>query len=270
MRRNKGNAQTFLEYAVLIGVVAAALVAMRVYMVRAVQEKYRQSADVFGEGEQYAKGITQVTNLDEPGKDIPEPEPKRPDTCPGVTANVARLEGEIKDLQEQADSMLASAAQTEASLPMLQQHVDALTAQAAQKETQARDLRKQALELTAQADDKQKQVDNYKKDYPDCFTGSGFEEGSFCYDLQATVGQLENEISSLHSQADSMNTQAVGLENEAKDLRAQAESLNGSILKLKEQISNLRAQADDFKTKIDNKQADIDRYKKDYPDCFKS
>jgi Flp pilus assembly pilin Flp len=58
MKRNKS--QTFLEYAVLIGVVAAALVAMRVYMVRVVQEKYRQSADVFGEGEQYQKGVTVV------------------------------------------------------------------------------------------------------------------------------------------------------------------------------------------------------------------
>lgn len=242
-------------------------------MVRAVQEKYRQSADVFGEGEQYAKGVTQVVNLDDPGTDIAEAEPKRPDTCPGVTANVAKLESEIKDLGEQADSMLASAAQTEASLPMLQQRVDALTAEAGQKETQARDLRKQALELTTQADEKQKQVDSYKKDYTHCFTGgcaTSCEEGDSCCCIVNTATGLESEISSLRSQADSMNNQASGLENEAKDLRAQAESLNGSILKLKEQISNLRAQADDFKAKIDNKQADIDRYKKDYPDCFKN
>ena len=45
----------------MIGIFAAALIAMRVFMLRAVQEKYRQSADVFGQGEQYAPGKTQVT-----------------------------------------------------------------------------------------------------------------------------------------------------------------------------------------------------------------
>lgn len=35
--------------------------AIRVYFLRAVQEKYRQSADVFSDGAQYEKGVTQVT-----------------------------------------------------------------------------------------------------------------------------------------------------------------------------------------------------------------
>ncbi len=46
----------------MTGWFAAALIAMRVFMVRAVQEKYRQSADVFGQGEQYEPGVTQVTD----------------------------------------------------------------------------------------------------------------------------------------------------------------------------------------------------------------
>lgn len=50
-----------MEYAVVIAVIAAALMAMRVYFVRAVQERYRQSADVFGEGQQYQEGVTNVT-----------------------------------------------------------------------------------------------------------------------------------------------------------------------------------------------------------------
>lgn len=60
-----GRAQSFVEYAVLIALIAAVIVGMKVFMVRAVQEKFRQSADIFGQGEQYEKGLTQVTNADE-------------------------------------------------------------------------------------------------------------------------------------------------------------------------------------------------------------
>lgn len=49
-----------MQYAVLIALVAAAFMAMRAYLLGAIQEKYRQSADVFGEGEQYQEGITKV------------------------------------------------------------------------------------------------------------------------------------------------------------------------------------------------------------------
>lgn len=34
--------------------------AMRSYLLGSMQEKYRQSADVFGEGEQYQEGSTKV------------------------------------------------------------------------------------------------------------------------------------------------------------------------------------------------------------------
>ncbi len=60
MKKRGNKAQSFFEYAVLIIVTAAALLAMRVYMLRIVQERYRQSADVFGEGEQYDKVATRV------------------------------------------------------------------------------------------------------------------------------------------------------------------------------------------------------------------
>lgn len=56
--KRKNEAQSFIEYTILIAIVAIALVAMKLYFGRAVQEKYRQSADVFGEGEQYAPGLT--------------------------------------------------------------------------------------------------------------------------------------------------------------------------------------------------------------------
>jgi len=60
MKRNNRQGQTVLQYAVLIILVAAAFMAMRSYLLGALQEKYRQSADVFGEGEQYQEGVTRA------------------------------------------------------------------------------------------------------------------------------------------------------------------------------------------------------------------
>jgi hypothetical protein len=62
VRLNKRKARGLLAYSVLIAVAVAALLAMRVYFIRAMQDKIRQSADVFGQGEQYEKGLTVVEN----------------------------------------------------------------------------------------------------------------------------------------------------------------------------------------------------------------
>ena len=42
----------------MVAVLAAAFLSIRFYLTRAVQEKYRQSADVWGRGEQYEAGRT--------------------------------------------------------------------------------------------------------------------------------------------------------------------------------------------------------------------
>jgi len=47
-----------LEYALLLLIAAAALLAMGVYFKRVLYGKYRQSADVFGFGRQYEAGKT--------------------------------------------------------------------------------------------------------------------------------------------------------------------------------------------------------------------
>lgn len=57
------KAQSFIEYAGLIIIVTGALMAMYIYFQRAYQERVRQSADTFGQGEQYeVNGLTGVTN----------------------------------------------------------------------------------------------------------------------------------------------------------------------------------------------------------------
>ncbi len=52
MIRPKNKAQSLIEYTILITLAAAALLAVRTFMLRSIQEKYRQGADTFGQGEQ--------------------------------------------------------------------------------------------------------------------------------------------------------------------------------------------------------------------------
>lgn len=56
MRLRNKRAQSILEYAVIVGVVVAGLLAMQVYIKRGLEGKLRSSADDIGE--QYAPGNT--------------------------------------------------------------------------------------------------------------------------------------------------------------------------------------------------------------------
>ena len=51
----KTKASLMLEYAVLIAVVVAALVAMSVYFRNAISGRYREAGDTFGFGRQYER-----------------------------------------------------------------------------------------------------------------------------------------------------------------------------------------------------------------------
>lgn len=59
IRGLKKKGQTTLEYAILIGVVAAALIAMQVYLKRGYQGKIRASADDMGD--QFSPELTTYT-----------------------------------------------------------------------------------------------------------------------------------------------------------------------------------------------------------------
>lgn len=56
---NRNKAQTTLEYAILIGIVVAGLIAMQVYLKRGYQGKLRESADSMGQ--QFSPGNTTNT-----------------------------------------------------------------------------------------------------------------------------------------------------------------------------------------------------------------
>lgn len=98
---NRRKAQALLTYSVLIAVVIAALLGMRVYFIRAMQDKIRQSADVFGQGEQYEKGLTIKTNSDAAGIEIEPVTPIAASIYAKITGIVSALEEEISELREQ-------------------------------------------------------------------------------------------------------------------------------------------------------------------------
>lgn len=60
MQKRLIKAQTILTYVVLIAVMVGVIIAMRIFLVRAIQAKFRESADAIGQGEQYEKGKTEV------------------------------------------------------------------------------------------------------------------------------------------------------------------------------------------------------------------
>jgi len=51
--RKDNIAQSFLEYAVVIGIVVAVFLSVGVFYKRSLQGKYRQTGDVLGQGSQF-------------------------------------------------------------------------------------------------------------------------------------------------------------------------------------------------------------------------
>lgn len=90
--RNK--AQTFVEYAMLVIILTAALLGMLVFFKRSIQGNYRQGADVIGEGEQFAKNNTVVIDRSPPGEDVTDDDDP-PSGCPGAVARVIELQNEL-------------------------------------------------------------------------------------------------------------------------------------------------------------------------------
>lgn len=100
-QRTTNKAQSLIAYSVLFCVVVAALLGMRTYMTRTLQEQYRQSADQFGQGEQYEKGETVETELDPSvGSTIDPNEGYNPATsCELIDEKIEALQGKIAELE---------------------------------------------------------------------------------------------------------------------------------------------------------------------------
>jgi len=167
-----------LQYAILIAVMVAVFLSMRIFMVRAVQEKYRQSADVFGEGTQYAKGVTKATDTSQSSGPVTPPVTP-PSTCPEIVSAVQDLESQRDSLRSQATDLETTANNIEAQIPALEELPATYRAKAAEyaskasaKEAEAQEKRDEAAGYRADAQAKQVIVDANKRDYPYCFNPS--------------------------------------------------------------------------------------------------
>ena len=132
-------------------------------MQRSVQQKYRTSAETFGEGEQYeniGSSKTIVRNLDGETFDLPDVPISPADPCKGLVSIVERMEGQITSDQERKESIEESIAKLEAARSYLP---------SAELDKQIANLEKQKKALEDDISAKEAQIAQYKLNYPDCF-----------------------------------------------------------------------------------------------------
>lgn len=170
MKRRNSRAQTLLEYVVLFGVVVGSLIAMGVFFTRAFQARFRQSADVFGEGEQYEKpelcDNCVYASLDVAGEDIDEGMGAPRDPCEIMGPLIDRLEREIANLRTRADGFDQRAADIEEQAEILRGQGSAQ--QADELLRNAQELRRRAQEARDEADSKEEELNGYIRDFPAC------------------------------------------------------------------------------------------------------
>ncbi len=187
----KNKAQGLLAYMIFLAVIVGALIAMRFFLTRTVQEKYRQSADVWGEGEQYEPNRTAAGMSGSTWKNRKELCPEAEAKMAGLTASLnnlfqrmQKLLYEIEDLEGRAVSLESRAADAQAQADRLREEM--LEAEAKIVEDMVKTLKEEAKKLRDQADkrkekiktftkpkgaiaDLQEKIQKLKDNNPDCF-----------------------------------------------------------------------------------------------------
>ena len=265
----------------LIAVTVGALIAMRVYVLRGVQQKYRESADVFGQGEQYAAGRSLIINLD--GGIIDTNTEIIPiDTCGFVVAEVARLEKEIGELNAKAGSLEQTSADALERIPILQHDAAVLHREAASLRSQAETKQRQiailtgeAANLRVQAEKTQDEIDRIKLQYSECFTQFFGGRYDHCIWVRDEVDRLEKEKAGFLAEADTKEKDAIRKDAEARSLRLQADSKDEEATVKEMKAGKLQAVSDQslllaagYRQDANTKSARVSKYKIDRPDCF--
>lgn len=269
------NGQTIIQYAALIIIIVGAFMVMRPFITRSIQEKYRDTADVFGQGRTYAKGVTQVTSLDGSAAAVTATNVAGRRSCADVSSDVASLRNQIIKLQGVVDDIENNATDSQGlntgltgDIQSLRSNIEDMLAQAGYNETLAAQARQEADNKMQQADQVQEEIDQIKKDNPECVRGSMSGE---CF----RIPQLQLRIVQLQREANVLVTQAVDLEGRAADLRRSASSLTRAANGLEsgqdsgttDRIGAARGYAGDIKEEIKAKEEQIQKYKTWYPDC---
>jgi len=276
MKMRLKSGQSILQYAALIIMIVGAFMAMRTFITRSVQEKYRDSADVFGQGRVYAKGgLTQITSLDGQAAAVTATNQTARRSCADVGNNVADLKNQITALQKVVDNVENNAADSQGlnneltgDIQNLRSSIKDMLAQAGYNETLASQDRQEADNKLQQADTIKTEIEEIKKANPECARGSSL---GTCL----RIPQLQLQIVQLERQANVLVTQAVDLEGRAAELRRSASSLTRAANGLEtgqnsgtaDRIVAGRGYATDVRAEIKAKEDQIAKYKAWYPDC---
>lgn len=184
----QNKAQGLLAYMIFIAVIAGALITMKFFLQRTVQEKYRQSSDVWGEGEQYEPNRTTGGMSGSTWKNRKELCPEAEAKMAGLTAalsnlfqRIQKLLYEIEDLEGRAVALESRAADAQAQADRLREEL--LIPEALEVEKIIKPLKDEAKKLTDQAKKRkekiktlneeiknlQKKIQQLKDFNPDCF-----------------------------------------------------------------------------------------------------
>jgi len=186
--RKHNLGQSLLGYVVFIAIVAGAMITMKFFVTRTVQEKYSQSSDVWGEGEQYdpnrtAGGVGGSTWYN------------RRERCPEILAKydgwqaalrnlslrISKLQKEITDLEDRAKALESRADEAEAQAKRLDEAgfadlaaevrkiIPPLKEEANKLKEQAKKRKEKIKVLNDEIKKLQKKIENLKKANPDCF-----------------------------------------------------------------------------------------------------
>lgn len=186
--RRKNKAQSILTYLFLIVAAVVAILAMRIFLSRTVQEKYRQSFDVWGEGEQYKHGSTAAQYWGSSWENIKLKCPEVQSQVEALEKQIITLEARIIELEREAEFFLARAAALRNRAADVQREVDRLRQrglddeanrlaqmiphllnEAEEMERLAQERRQKAQQCREDIERIKQQIQEIKANYPQCF-----------------------------------------------------------------------------------------------------
>lgn len=151
LKQKKG--QSYLAYAVLIAVVVAVFLGMKVFVGRALQEKFRQSADSIGQGEQYEPGVTRVGDSDSANP------------CPAAIAQVMDLDAKIQNLVATQNTTIRTI--TELQTALVDEEVG--SPRSVFLEKQLIDTNRELQSLRQEEANRRNEIENIEQAFPQCF-----------------------------------------------------------------------------------------------------
>jgi len=253
-------AQSTVEYFLILCVVVAAIVGVNFI-----------AKTQFPLGNYFTKATTAMGN----GAIPPEPVE---DLCTQILARVDDLEDEIDILTAARDKIAAKIVDLEAEIPDLEAKADELGNMAAAWEASAAGYRALEAYHKAEAEKYQGWIDAKLKEYKDHCSEcdpSCYDPDTCCYDSDPCSTLLDPIPGWEKSRDDERIAEAENRalaerdEDLAESMREAEAALREAITQANIQLLELKEQKATLDDTINDKQTEIDDYKKNHPECFK-